>query len=100
MKEKVLIKGYDKKVIEEAIFASLWPTIDNENYGMMSGNRHRHPTNREVNLLWGLGIWIRWNDSVVLMGDNILFKIHKRYANRKVNGMYKTLKPTLEYIPQ
>lgn len=67
--------------------------IDHSNYGMLSS----------TSVGWDTIIFLRnhkitFTDSYVLQNGNPIYKINRRYAAKKRNGMYKELKPTLTPI--
>lgn len=80
----------------ETAFHIIQSHLDFENYGMTAPTRYRG-TMRERMDFRESGWFVDWNHSVITLNDEVAYRIHKKYASRKVNGMYKCLKPTIEY---
>jgi hypothetical protein len=86
------------RAIKNAINEILAARIDRANYGMLSTKRTSFSSH---NLLAINGIKITsgmcYKDSILQNGVEI-GKIHYRYASQKRNGMYKMLKPQIEWL--
>lgn len=86
------------KQIKDAVMDVVMMRIDHANYGMLSGYRMPYAS---ANVLERNKIRITsrlcTTDEVVQDG-NVIAKITYRYATRKVNGMYKMLKPQIAYV--
>lgn len=80
------------KQIEAAIIDSLMTMIDRSNYGMCS---NRHTKDSSFKILDDEHIKIYRRENIVTKDGEPFYKINNRYATRKVNGMYKELKPVL-----
>lgn len=79
--------------IKRAIISKLKYQIDRSNYGMMSTVRPDWSAEQTLN-----------REGYALKGDEVLChgvvvaRVHRRYASRRVNLMYKELVPTLEVL--
>lgn len=85
------------KEIKDAVLDVVMGRIDKNNYGMLSNYQVR-PCN--VFILHRSKIQItdkNYLPDEILQDGVTIGKIHHRYASRKVNGMYKTLKPKIEW---
>ena len=78
------------KEVKDAVMRCLMYNIDWENYGIFATRKFSW---EDARVLKQNGISI--SDSAVLKDDEIIFLIERRYATRKVDGMYKQLKPRL-----
>ena len=86
------------KEIKEAISEVLKLRIDKENYGMLSSCRI-NPKHTYVLFQKGITITSKLCTTDEVIQDNkVIAKITYRYAAQKRNGMYKMLKPKVEYI--
>ena len=83
------------KQIKNAIMDVLKARVDRENYGMMS---RASASMKNIMLLADNNIDIDRNMRFVTKDGEKIFKIKRKYASKKVNGMYKELTPTLEPI--
>lgn len=83
------------KNITQAIENLCMVAIDNKNYGIFATKK---TTPKDVRLLWQNGIRVNYEDGEITQNGTIIAKIEKRYAARKVNGMYKQLKPKIVFI--
>lgn len=86
------------KQIKEAITDMVCYYIDNANYGMMSNYRLNR---RNSDILEENGIAITRKlcaTDEVRQDGKVIATITHRYASRKVNGMYKMLKPQITYL--
>jgi hypothetical protein len=81
----------------ETAFAIMRKCRDRENYGMTAPNVDYCSMRDRMDFYEQ-----RWNvdwDGAVITKDGIpCYKIIKRYSARKSDGMYKCLKPKVEYI--
>ena len=81
------------KQIKDAILDVVKGAVDARNYGMLSTYRTRFDSHK---ILRREGIKV--GEYKITKGDTVIANIHHRYASRKVNGMYKELNPTIEYL--
>ena len=84
--------------IKNAVDDVLAERIDRENYGMLSNYRSKMVSHK---ILSDNGIKITSRLSTtdeVTQNGRIIAKIIYRYAAHKRNGMYKMLKPKVEYL--
>lgn len=81
------------KNIKDAVMRVLNARIDNSNYGMLSTARVSFGD--EV-LLKRAGL--RVFDNRIEKDGTEVAKVHRRYAAHKRNGMYKELKPKVEWL--
>ena len=85
----------EEKEIKAAVMDTLKGQIAYNNDGMRASYR---ASNHSFNLLARSGVKIEGN--TVTQNGEPLFKIHRRHATRKMQGCYRELMPTLEYIKQ
>ena len=85
----------EEKEIKAAVMDTLKGQIAYNNDGMRASHR---ASNHSFNLLARSGVKIEGN--TVTQNGEPLFKIHRRHATRKMQGCYRELMPTLEYIKQ
>ena len=85
----------EEKEIKAAVMDTLKGQIAYNNDGMRASYR---ASNHSFNLLARSGVKIEGN--TVAQNGEPLFKIHRRHATRKMQGCYRELMPTLEYIKQ
>lgn len=85
----------EEKEIKAAVMDTLKGQIAYHNDGMRASYR---ASNHSFNLLARNGVKIEGN--TVTQNGEPLFKIHRRHATRKMQGCYRELMPTLEYIKQ
>lgn len=85
----------EEKEIKAAVMDTLKGQIAYNNDGMQASYR---ASNHSFNLLARSGVKIEGN--TVTQNGEPLFKIHRRHATRKMQGCYRELMPTLEYIKQ
>ena len=86
------------KQIKDAVLDLLMSRIDRENYGMLSNYRMSRQSER---ILEQNGIRVTsklcTTDTVTLNGETVA-TVNYRYTARKINGMYKMLKPQIIYV--
>lgn len=82
-----------EKLLRNAVMEQLLCAIDHGNYGMLSTRRVSLDT---FHLLATNCIRIKGNK--VLQNGIEVAKIERRYASRKVCGMYKELKPKVTWL--
>ena len=91
---------YSPKRIATAIQNSAWDIADNNNYGMLRCGA-RHASREDAEILWQLQRreerLVKDRDVWSLDGKPLCRVVH-RYASRKVNLMYKELKPAIEML--
>ena len=86
------------KEIKNAVADILAGRIDSENYGMLS-NYHTKTSSHRILSDNGIKITSRLSTTdEVTQNGRIIAKIIYRYAAHKRNGMYKMLKPKVEYL--
>lgn len=78
------------KEVKDAVMRCLMYNIDQENYGMFATRKYSW---EDAHILKRNGVSI--SDSAVLVNDEIVYLIKRKYSSRKVDGMYKQLKPRL-----
>lgn len=83
------------KNIIQAIENLCLVAIDQANYGIFA-TKKQNP--KDVRLLWENGFRVNYEDGEVTQNGNIIAKIEKRYSVKKINGMYKSLKPKIILI--
>ena len=81
-----------KPELKKAIMRTLQVQIDRNNYGMMSSSR---PDWSDAATLNRAGIVIDSRANEIRQNGQPVAKIRRNYASRRVNLMYKELKPTL-----
>lgn len=84
----------DEKEIKDAVMDILKGRIDYENNGMLSTYR---ASDKSFQILNRYNVHIQKDDTVT-RDDRPLFKVHHRYSQKKTNGCYHKLNPTLEYV--
>lgn len=83
-----------EKRILEALQRVIEVQTDSNNYGMLSTKKYRFD---DIKILKNAGV--NWSDgNTITQNGKPILKIDRRYAARKINGMYKELKPKLEAI--
>ena len=83
----------DEKKIKEAVMDKLKAQIAHGNDGMLSTYRS---SEQSAIILRRFNVSIEKN--TVMQNGEPLFAIHRRFSSRKMNGCYRELTPTLEYI--
>lgn len=78
----------EKKAIQEMIMVQ----IDRCNYGMLSKRDIQYSW---LKILQNADITVNFNKRIVAKNDIPVYEIKAKYASKKVNGMYKLLKPEL-----
>lgn len=84
-----------EKEIKKAILDVLNDSIDKGNYGLNSRYRVDY---HSVNLLHVENVRVDNNKNIVTKDGTPIYKINRRHASRKQNGMYKELTPTITAI--
>ena len=91
---------YSPKRIATAIQNSAWDIAEDHNYGMLRCGA-KHATREDVEIVWQLqrreGRLVKDGDVWSLDGKP-LCRVVRRFASRKVNLMYKELKPAIEML--
>lgn len=83
-----------ERQLMEALQRCIMIKIDQENYGMLSRENYRFD---DIKALAKAGI--EWREGSTIRQNGIpVLKIQRRFAAKKVNGMYKELKPEFERI--
>ena len=81
----------DKKILD-AVWDVLMGQVDSNNYGMMGTYKVKFSN---VALLRKENISVSLDRAVVEKNGQAVYKIQRKYAAKKVNGMYSELKPKL-----
>lgn len=83
----------EKKAIQEMVMVQ----IDRCNYGMLS---KKDISYNSLKTLRNADITVNFDKRIVVKNDIPIYEIKAKYAAKKVNGMYKLLKPKLIEIMQ
>lgn len=84
-----------KKELMQALTRVIQVQIDNSNYGIFGNSRSSFS---DIMMLNNERISFDMNTNYIYQNGNKAFKIVRRYAAKKQQGMYKQLKPELQEV--
>lgn len=89
--------------IKKAIKEILKVRVDRANHGMLSTLKASYGAlklldNENIDVFYGYDKHFNGSYNVVVKDDEIIAHIKPKHSSKKVNGMYKELQPTIEWL--